>query len=539
MRVRGASWLLTGLFCLGVSVLGPAADAESGPVRSDGAATAYWADAAPKPGGDRRPVVQGRLPNGLRYAILSRRTSEPGAALFLRVRGGFLAERRPGERGLAHLIEHIVFHSPTRTAPDEYDRFRRIGFPLSFPEPAGGTTSWRESDYFVVSRTTRPADLDALLGLFREVFSELTFRADAVDGQRAEVMREMADKKLGNDIYASYIAAVAPGSPTDVIDAQNSDDVPTADVGTIRALYHRLYRPENTTVVIAGDVDGPRMKALIEKRFGAWRGVGPKPGRVPTPIFRSDRIAPISHSDFQRGRNVAMMTVATPLPPPPRSRSGQAEGMLMDMLAMRAVNDRLARAQVGFPPGKYGIFIENGEQGHRLLHFWDSFTPGQWRSAIAGLKRTTCDLSTAGFSEPEWTAAKQNLLRDLEVRARAVAGAPNFELAREMSNALTDGRDLIPPDELLHHARSWLPTLSVREGGEWWRRQWTAGVEHIRVESPELAQVENRETAIRAAADAAVQDIGCKVRPSRAALPAPGASTPPSITAERLRHPSR
>ena len=122
-------------------------------------------------------------------------------------------------------------------------RFRSVGLPLSLPERAGGTTTWRESDYFLVSRTTMPADLDTLLGLFREVASELTFRADAVDEQRAEVMREMAGKRLGNLISARYVAAVAPGSPNDVIDAQNSDDVPTASVGPSAPLYPACTAP--------------------------------------------------------------------------------------------------------------------------------------------------------------------------------------------------------------------------------------------------------------------------------------------------------
>lgn len=212
-----------------------------------------------------------------------------------------------------------------------------------------------------------------------------------------------------------------------------------------------------------------------------------------------------------------MTMVAAPTPPPPRTRRGLTEEMLTDMLAMRAVNDRLARSQAGFPPGKYGIFIENGEQGHRLIHLWDNFAPGQWRPAVAGLKKVTCDLNTTGFSEPEWAAAKRNLMGELEGRARAMAAAPNFELARELSNALTYGRDLIPPDELLRRARTWLPTLGARAGGDWWRSQWRAGVEHIRVEAPELAQITDPEAAIRAVADKVVRDAGCKMRsaPSR------------------------
>ncbi|RZL20457.1 MAG: insulinase family protein, partial [Sphingomonas sp.] len=184
----------------------------------------------------------------------------------MRNEGGFIEEQRPGERGLTHLIEHLVFVSPTINAPNDLHHLTKIGLPLTFPAPSAGTTSWRETNYFVSTKTTRTADLDTLLRLFREVATDLTFRSDAVDDQRADVMREMAGRKPGNVIYADYIADVAPGSPTDVIDGQNSDDVPTASVETIRALYRRLYRPENMMVVIVGNVDPTTAKALITQR---------------------------------------------------------------------------------------------------------------------------------------------------------------------------------------------------------------------------------------------------------------------------------
>jgi hypothetical protein len=454
------------------------------------------------------PVVRGRLANGLRYAILPRRSREPGVGLLMRVEGGFLAERRPGERGLAHLIEHVALVSPTVAAPDDLRHFIHVGLPLTFPAPSAGTTNWRETNYFLSTRTTRPEDLDTLLGLLREVAGDLTFRADAVDEQRADVMREMAERKPGNDIYARYIAAVAPGSPTDLINAQNSDDVPIASVDTIRGLYRRLYRPENLMVVIVGDVDPAQMAALIGKRFGGWRRAGPGPHRSAVARFRPDRIAPISYSDAQPGRNVAMMTVAMPTPRPPATRRRQAQAMLMDMLAMRTINNRLAAAQPGSPPNKFGLFIENGEQGHRLFLLWDSFAPDQWRPAVAGLKKVTCELSGAGLSERDWTAAKQDLVQDLENRAKAMGSAPNVELAKDLSHALADGRDLIPPDEMLLHARAWLPGVGARRMNGWWRRQWSAGVKHVQVESPELARVEHPGAAIAEAVG-----TGCRARP--------------------------
>jgi Peptidase M16 inactive domain len=236
-----------------------------------------------------RPVT-GRLGNGVRFAILPRQGSEPGVALLMRNEGGFIAERRPGERGLSHLIEHIVLHSPTIGAPDDLDHFKRIGMPLTLPAPNAGSTSWREANYYLSTRTAAPGDLDALLTLFREAAAGMTLRADAVDTSRGEVIREMADKKLGNEIYANYIAAIAPGSPNDVIDAQNSDDVPTASIDTIRDLYGRLYRPENMMIVIVGDVKTDEVRALIQKRFGDWKRTKPAPRQTPFPMFQRDRI---------------------------------------------------------------------------------------------------------------------------------------------------------------------------------------------------------------------------------------------------------
>jgi hypothetical protein len=513
VTILGASRVLPGLFCLILAGGAPAQTASSdrASTPSSGAARA---EATPSPRPDWRPVVQGRLDNGLRYAILPRQGSEPGVGLLLRIEGGFIAERRPGERGLAHLIEHLALVSPTRNSPDDLRHFIRIGLPLTFPAPSAGTTSWRETNYFLSTRTAGPADLDTLLGLFREVAGDLTFRSDAVDEQRADVMREMAERRPGNVVNARFLAAVAPGSPTDVIDAQNSDDVPTASIETIRALYHRLYRPENMMVVVVGNVDPAQMAELIRLRFGEWRGVGPAPARAATPAFQPSRIAPISISDLQEGRRVAMISVTMATPQTARTRRRQAERLLMDMLATRAFMNRMAAAQPDSPPGKFGLFIENGEYGHRLFFAWDHFAPGQWRPAVAGLAETTCRLRTAGFSEREWATAKAIVIAELQQRTRDMARVPNVELAKDLSHALADGRQLIPPDELLRHASAWFPTIGRQAANEWWRRQWRTGVEHIRVEAPELAQVQDPEAAVRAAVADAVRDSGCRLRRS-------------------------
>ncbi len=427
----------------------------------------------------------------------------------MRNEGGFIAERRPGERGLAHLVEHIVFLSPTTKSPEEFRHFVHVGLPLTYPAPSAGSTSWRETNYYLSTKTTSPADLDTLLGLFREASSDLTFRTDAVDAARAEVVREMADKKPGNAIYAAYIAAVAPGSPNDMIDGQNSDDVPIASVETIRGLYRRLYRPEAMMIVIVGDVDPADAARLVEKHFGDWKSARPVSPKPPAHKIDRDRIRDVSFLARPQGRRTAIVTVAMPTPPP-STREGQARSEIMDMVVTRVIERRLAAAQPGSAPGKTGIFVDNGDQGFRQITLWDNFSGDQWKPAVAGLRKMTCTLATAGFTDEEWTVARQEVIAGLERRSQAMSEVPNVELAKDLSHALAENGDLLLPDELLREAKRILPGIDVRSGSDWWRRQWTGSQVHIRVEAPELAQLADPARAIRETADSAVDRARCR-----------------------------
>jgi hypothetical protein len=416
--------------------------------------------------GDWGTPVIGRLGNGVRFGILPRQGNEPGVGLLMRNEGGFIADRRPGEQGLSHLIEHIALHSPTVASPDDLDHLKRIAMPLTLPAPNAGSTSWRETNYYLSTKTTASGDLDALLTVFRDAAEGMTLRADAVDTSRGEVIREMADKRLGNEIYASYIGAVAPGSPNDMIDAQNSDDVPTSSIGAIRELYRHLYRPENMMIVVVGNVKVDEVRRLIEKRFGNWKPTTSTPRQTPFPMFQRDRIRPISFSALPQGRRTALVTVVMPTPVPPSSRDRQAWEDIMDLLTSRAINDRLAALQPDSPRGKVGMFIENGEQGHRQIMLWDNFTAGRWKPAALGLVKTACDLATTGFTTEEWATAKQNLVADLEQRAAEMPVVANVDLAKDLSHALADGRHLISPDELLRYARTMLPQIDGSSGSK-------------------------------------------------------------------------
>ena len=447
---------------------------------------AHATPAGPAGGGnDLRGAKRGRLANGLRYVVLRRDGTEPGFTLYMRVAGGFIAERRPGDRGLVHMVEHLALKGSTHLEPGA---FQRVGLPLTFPAPSAASTSWQNSSYYLSARNGDANSVDTLLMLFREIASELAFPARGVEEARTEVLAEMADKQLGNRIFARYVAAVAPGSPNDLIDAQNSDDVPQADVATLRALYRRLYRPDDTLLVIVGTVDPDVAQTLIRQRFASWRPADRGPRTPFTPSYDKARIRPVSYAADPKGRSVATVSVTMDMPEAGRTRQARLRDAILDRASIEAATARLKQRQPQSPPGKVGVTIENAD-GYRLIRLWDFADPGQWRPAVIDLRRQVCGLYATGWTPREWEEAKAATLRALRQEAADRPGVKNIAIAADLADAQTEVDRVLPPAVLADYAAAWLPSVDAAQANARWRREWRSGVEHTRVESPDLATV--------------------------------------------------
>ena len=221
------------------------------------------------------PAVRfGNLPNGIGYAILKNETPAGQVALRLRIGSGSLQES-DAQQGLAHLLEHMAFKGSTNVPEGELVRIlQRKG--LAFGPDTNAFTSATQTTY-VLDLPERDLDtIETGLMLLREIASELTLRAAAMETERGVVLSE--ERWRDTPKYRAYAARLglllegqlaARRLPIGKVEVLQS-----ASVDLVREYYESNYRPENATLLAIGDFDPSVIENKIRAFFGDWQAPG-------------------------------------------------------------------------------------------------------------------------------------------------------------------------------------------------------------------------------------------------------------------------
>jgi zinc protease len=228
------------------------------------------------------PAIRyGTLPNGMKYAIMRNSTPKGAASLRLQFAFGSLGEKE-NERGLAHFIEHMAFNGTTHVPEGDMIKIlERQG--LAFGPDTNAVTGFDSTTYMLDVPRTDDEHVDTALFLLREVAGEVKFDPAAVERERGVVLGE---RRARDSFQLRQLIDVLgfdlPSTPyPNRIPIGTEEVIKTASADTVRALYHRYYRPENATLVFVGDADPALIEAKIKKSFGDWKDVGPAGGELP------------------------------------------------------------------------------------------------------------------------------------------------------------------------------------------------------------------------------------------------------------------
>ncbi|WP_199503474.1 M16 family metallopeptidase [Qipengyuania sp. YIM B01966] len=345
-----------------------------------------------------REWLFGEMRNGVRYAV--RRNGVPPGQVSIRIRidAGSIHERDP-EQGYAHLIEHLVFRQSKHLGPGEaIGRWQALG--ATFGSDTNAETSPTHTAYKLDLPNVTPAKLEEsfrlLAGMMREpALSQANLAADvpivlAEMRERGGAQLRVAEESRRTLFAGQRLAERLPiGTEATLTGATEA---------SIREFHRRWYRPENTVVVAAGDVDPQLLASLVEKYFGDWRGRGAK---VEAPPF-GDPVAPagadpanpvgetrvLVEPDLPRSLTYAVMRPWRPV----NDTIVYNEGLLLDTLAQSIINRRLeTRARAG---GSYLYAqVSQDDVSRSADATFVTFAPltEDWRAALADVRGVIAD----------------------------------------------------------------------------------------------------------------------------------------------------
>ena len=222
------------------------------------------------------------LDNGLEV-ILVRDTTAPTVAVDIWFRVGS-ANDPAGKSGFAHLFEHLMFEGSPHVPSGAMDHMlERVG---------GSSNAYVGPDYTAYFETVPSHQLPLALWIEADRMGGLDVTQESLDNQRAIVIEEL-QRSYDNRPYGSAVKALitVPYSyePYKRPAIGSIDDVNTARIEDVFAFHRKYYLPNNATLVVAGDIDIDRTRALIEELFGPIpRGDDPPPLPAFTPVDQEE-----------------------------------------------------------------------------------------------------------------------------------------------------------------------------------------------------------------------------------------------------------
>ena len=219
-------------------------------------------------GGDILPfhASEKTLANGLKVIVVP--TGFPNiVSLYIPVQTGSRNEVEPGKSGFAHLFEHLMSRGTPKYSPEKYNEV---------VTKAGARENANTSDDRTVYHITfAKEDLPKIMEIYADRFMNLSFSPEAFKTESRAVLgeynknaaspiRKLLEVQRDNAFQVHTYKHTTMGFIKDIEDMPNQYDYS-------KLFFSRWYRPEKTTIIVAGDVKPDEVFKLVEQYWSGWK----------------------------------------------------------------------------------------------------------------------------------------------------------------------------------------------------------------------------------------------------------------------------
>lgn len=447
-------------------------------------------------------VVFGKLPNGMRYAIQRHETPNGEVSVRFGIKGG-AKDENDVQRGAAHFVEHMAFNG-SRNIPEGQlvPMLERLG--LSFGADTNAETAFDHTIYKLDLPNSKSETVDAALMIMREIASNLTIAPAAVDRERGILVSEASVRNDANRRrVANVLTAELPGNRLRLAVPAGPEQIHKISAQTLRTFYQAYYRPDQATLVIAGDVEPAELQKRIVSRFGGWKPVGKAGGDYHGPVKLA---APPTIASFADPAipEIVMFERARAYTPPINSIEEERQ-KLLEAIAGTAIANRFqpmtlapdspilgaqfARQELARNVNTYGLYVIAKD--------------GRWRDALAIGEKEMRRAYQFGFTASEIDEIKANILSALTNAAAQKDGRKNAAIADGLMAGSLENAVTTSPDFDLAFYKEIENSITPESVAAAFKKAWQGSptLVHVSAKSP----LDNPQTTIAAVVDKSAQ----------------------------------
>lgn len=348
-------------------------------------------------------ITEYRLANGLKLLLFPDASQET-----ITVNITYLVGSRHegyGERGMAHLLEHMQFKGTPRH-PDQKNEFQSRGARFN------ASTSFDRTNYYATLAASQ-SNLDWALELEADRMVNSKISKEDLDSEMTVVRNEFeAGENSPYAVLGERMAAAAylwHNYGNAIIGARS--DIENVPIARLQDFYRKFYQPNNAVLLISGKFDEAQALGMVERHFG---GIA-RPQRVLIPTYTAEPTQDGERSvTLRRAGEVQLVGTLYHLP-----SGSHADFPAIDILVTaltKVPGGRLHRAliETGLASSVYGGDQQQREAGYAYFgaSLRKDMSLAAARDALIGALE---GFAANPISDAEVESARTQLMNDIEM----------------------------------------------------------------------------------------------------------------------------
>ena len=168
-----------------------------------------------------------------------------------------------GTTGATHFLEHMMFKGSKKYGPQVFDD--------NIEKSGGSNNAYTTFDSTVYYEYLPKEALEMVIDMEADRMENLLLIEESVEKERNVIFEERKmryENSPHGKLYQSMMKAVFEKTPYGGSVIGEVEDLKQLTRAGLMSFYNRFYRPNNTVIVIAGDVSPKRVHQLIRRKVG-------------------------------------------------------------------------------------------------------------------------------------------------------------------------------------------------------------------------------------------------------------------------------